>query len=166
MSACVVGLYSATAAGVPVLSRSEVTLLPGVGIDGDRYAEHAGHWSDLKWPDQELTLIDADVAADLGVEPGALRRNIVTRGVLLEELIGVRFRLGEALIEGVRPCDPCHYLETLLGRPGLTRALAGRGGLRARVIEGGRVALGDELTPVGEPSARAGHEAGSLPGAP
>ena len=141
----IVGLYTAPVAGAPVVSQAALHLLPGIGIAGDRYALRTGHWSDPKWPDQELTLVESEVAADLGIPPGELRRNVVMRGVRLDELIGVRFRLGEALLEGVRPCDPCRYLEELLERPGLTRALASRGGLRVRVLAEGRIHVGDQL---------------------
>jgi MOSC domain-containing protein YiiM len=138
------GLFTAAAAGAPVVARDAIEVLPGVGVVGDRYAAHLGHWSDPRWPDQELTMVEAEVAAALAIDAGALRRNVVTRGVRLDELIGARFRVGEATLEGVRPCDPCRHLETLT-RPGLARDLAGRGGLRVRVIVGGRIRLGDAI---------------------
>jgi hypothetical protein len=147
----VVGLYTAACAGAPIVSRTWVDVLPGSGIVGDRYARGLGHWSDPKWPDQELTMLEAEVAEALAIDPGALRRNVVIRGVRLDELIGVRFQISGAVLEGVRPCDPCQYLETLT-RPGVTRALVGRGGLRVRVITSGRIHLGDAivLVPAGE----------------
>lgn len=141
----VAGLYVAARAGAPVEARREVVLVPGVGIPGDRYATRAGYWSDPKWPDQELTLVEAEVAEALGLDPGLLRRNVVTRGVRLHDLVGATFRLGEALVEGVRPCDPCRHLAELAGRPGLVRDLAGRGGLRARIVAEGRVRVGDAV---------------------
>lgn len=140
----VVGLYTAVTAGAPMISHSVVEVRPGLGVVGDRYATGCGYWSDPRWPDQELTLVEAEVAEALNVDAGALRRNVVTRGVRLHELIGVRFRIGEVLLAGVRPCDPCRYLETLT-RPGLARALAGRGGLRARVLTAGRLCVGDAI---------------------
>ena len=138
----VVGLFTAAAAGAPVISHASVEVVPRVGIPGDRYALRLGHWSDPKWPDQELTLVESEVADALAIDAGALRRNVVTHGVRLDSLIGVRFRIGEAVLEGVRPCDPCHYIETLT-RPGLLRDLTGRGGLRVRIVEGGRLRVGD-----------------------
>lgn len=146
----VAGLYVAARAGAPVEPRDEVELVPGVGIPGDRYATRAGYWSDPTWPDQELTLAEAEVAEALGLDPGLLRRNVATRGVRLNDLVGVTFRLGEAVLEGVRPCDPCRHLAELAGRPGLVRDLAGRGGLRARIVAGGRVRLGDAIRVVEE----------------
>jgi MOSC domain-containing protein YiiM len=111
---------------------------------GDRYAHGRGHWSDPQWPDQELTLVEAEVAAALTIEAGLLRRNVVTRGVRLDEFLGVRFRIGDAVLAGVRRCDPCRYLDTLT-RPGLAQALVGRGGLRARIVTGGRLRVGDAI---------------------
>jgi MOSC domain-containing protein YiiM len=122
-------------------------VLPGTGIVGDRYARGLGHWSDSRWPDQELTMLEAEVAEELAIDPDALRRNVVTRDVRLDELIGVRFQIGGAVLEGVRPCDPCSYLETLT-RLGITRALVGRGGLRVRVLTAGRIHRGDAILPL------------------
>jgi len=150
--ALVVGIYTAPYAGAPMEQQGSVVVQPGLGIVGDRY--HAGiargTWSDPRWHDKELTLFEAEVADALGIEPYLARRNVVTRGVTLYGLLGIRFRIGEVLLAGVRPCDPCRYIEQHTGRPGLTRALArGRGGLRTRIIEGGRIRLGDALEVVG-----------------
>ena len=146
----VVGLYTAPFAGAPMEQQGSVVVVPGVGIVGDRYALGTGEWSDPRWKDQELTLFEGEVAEALGIEEYLARRNIVTRGISLYGLIGVRFRLGEALIAGARPCDPCNYIQGLTGVPDLTRSLSrGRGGLRARIIEGGRIRLGDTIEVVG-----------------
>jgi hypothetical protein len=144
MTGRVVGLYTATEAGAPVVSHDAVEVQTGIGITGDRYATGSGYWSDPKWPDQELTLVEAEVADALAIEAGALRRNVVTRGVRLDDLIGRRFRIGDAVIEGVRPCDPCRHIESLT-RPGIARELVGRGGLRARILTSGRLRVGDAV---------------------
>lgn len=141
----IAGIYTALKAGAPITSHATVDLVPGAGIPGDRYATGRGHWSDPKWPDQELTLFEAEIAEALGMDAHLLRRNIVTRGVRLDDLIGARVRVGDAVIEGVRPCDPCRYIELLLDRPGLLKALTARGGLRARVVSGGRISVGDGI---------------------
>jgi MOSC domain-containing protein YiiM len=146
----VVGIYTAPEAGAPMEQQGSVIVVPGVGIVGDRYALHTGKWSDPRWPDQELTLFEAEVADALGIEHYVPRRNLVVRGVSLSGLIGVRFCLGDALLAGVRPCDPCRYIQQLTGVVGLTKALAGeRGGLRARIIEGGKIRLGDTIEVAG-----------------
>jgi hypothetical protein len=146
----VVGIYTAPEAGAPMEQQGSVVVVPGVGIVGDRYALRTGKWSDPKWPDQELTLFEAEVAKELGIEPYVPRRNIVVRGVSLDGLIGTRFRLGDALLAGVRRCDPCRYIQSLTGVPGLTKSLAQeRGGIRARIIEGGKIRLSDTIQVVG-----------------
>ncbi len=141
-------LLIAPRAGAPTVACEEVELVVGKGIAGDRYALGLGHWSDPKWPDQELTLFEAEVAEALGLAPEQLRRNVVTRGVELTTLAGREFCLGEGGVTafGVRACDPCAYIEGFT-RPGAMRELAGfRGGLRARIIRGGIVRLGDAIT--------------------
>ena len=148
--ASVVWMFTSPTAGAPMAQQGSVVVVPGVGIVGDRYALGTGHWSAPRWPDQQLTLFEVEVAEELGCEPYEARRNIVTRGVRLFGLIGVRFRIGGALLAGVRACDPCSYIERLTGRPGLTKQLtSGRGGLRARIIEGGMIRLGDRIEVVG-----------------
>jgi hypothetical protein len=147
MDGTIVALLTAVAAGEPMATRPTVTLVPGVGIAGDRYATKRGLWSDPKWTDQELTLIDEALLDELGLSAEQLRRNIVTRGVRLDDLIGVEFRIGEATLLGVRKCDPCKYIEGFT-RSGLLKELAGRGGLRAHVITGGAITVGERLARV------------------
>ena len=127
-----------------MISHPRVEVVPGAGILGDRYATGRGHWSDPRWPDQELTFVAAEVADELSIDARLLRRNVVTRGVDLEALIGVTFRLGGAVLCGVRRCDPCRYLDSLT-RPGIARALGAHGGLRARILLGGSLSVGDSL---------------------
>ena len=142
----VVGLFTAERAGEPMQAHQTVELVPGLGIPGDRYATKQGFWSDPQWPDQELTLLAAEVADEVGIDAGLLRRNVVTRGVRLPGLIGVTFLMGTAVIEGVRPCDPCGHIQTLTGRAGIYKALNEHGGgLRARIVHGGRVSVGDAI---------------------
>jgi MOSC domain-containing protein YiiM len=143
----VVALYVAPSAGEPVRSPEAVQLVAGVGIVGDRYTTRTGHWSDDRWPDQQLTLVQEEVADELGLSPELLRRNVVTRGVSLAELIGVRFRIGDVAVQGVRTCDPCAYLERLVGRAGLASELGRAGpGLRAAVLTDGRITVGDPVS--------------------
>ena len=134
--AWVSGLYTAASRGAPMRAQAWVDAMPSVGIDGDRYATGLDDWSDPRWPDQELTLVEGEVANDLAIDAGQLRRNIVTRGVRLTDLIGVTFELGRARLIGVRHCDPCRYLDSLTRR-GLHQTLRDRGGLRAHILQGG-----------------------------
>ncbi len=137
------------------MTRTEHLRVTREGIEGDRYRQDSGQGFWRGKGDSALTLIAVadvlDAAAELGtpIDPVALRRNVVTDGVTLTSLIGARFRIGEALLEGERPCDPCMRLERHLGVSGLKAALRGRGGLRAVVVEGGLVRVGDPVVDVG-----------------
>lgn len=142
----IVALGLAREAAAPIEPQAWVDLAAGIGVAGDRYARGVGTWEG--WPDREVTLVEAETADALRIDALALRRNVVTRGVPLATLEGRRFRAGTAILEGVRPCDPCAHLERLTRRPGLLQALAGRGGLRARVVDAGRVAVGDAVEPL------------------
>ena len=144
----VLALFTAPATGQPMESHTDVDVVAGLGIAGDRYATRRGHWSDPRWKDQELTLVGAELLAELGLATAALRRNIVTRGIDLLDLIGLEFAIGGARLAGRRQCSPCAYIERLT-RPGLFAELGGRGGLRAAIIEGGRISVGDEVRIVG-----------------
>lgn len=127
----------------PIEPRDEVTVAVGTGVDGDYHSK--------KKPDgdRQVTLIQAEhfavIAANTGrdsVSPELFRRNIVVRGIELTTLIGRRFRIGEALLEGTGPCTPCSRMDENLGQGGRL-AMKGLGGLTAKVIEPGRIRVGD-----------------------
>jgi MOSC domain-containing protein YiiM len=131
-----------------MVAQSAVVLKAGAGIRGDRYFDGRGTFSD--WPrDHELTLVEAEAleaaAAEYGITftAGETRRNITTRGIALNLLVGRRFRIGDILCEGTRLCHPCAHLELATARGGLARVLANRGGLRARVLGEGEIKIGD-----------------------
>ena len=145
----VIAIFTASAAGCPMEGRAMVDVAPGLGIPGDRYATRTGHWSDPRWKDQELTLIEAEFLEAHGLALDALRRNIVTRGVDLTDLYGLDFAIGSALLRGMRRCAPCKYIERLNARPGLFVEIQDGGGLRARVLQPGAISIGDELRIVG-----------------
>lgn len=128
---------------VPMQVVVEAEGVAGRGLAGDRYASAGGK--------RGVTLIQAEhlpaIAALLGldaVEPELLRRNLVVSGLPLIALKGRRFRLGELLLEGTGPCDPCSRMEQVLGEGGYN-AMRGHGGLTARILEGGRVRIGDAV---------------------
>ena len=76
------------------------------------------------------------------------RRNLVTRGVPLNDLLGVRFQVGPVSLEGVRLCHPCAYLSRLTGQPDLLPPFMNRGGLRARIVNPGMLCVGDRIRPM------------------
>ena len=131
-----------------MLARDRVTALAGIGLEGDRYAERRGHWSPTARRGDQLTLVEAEVVESLAavdgllLQPGETRRNVTTRGIRLDDLIGRRFWLGGALLLGVRRCEPCFYLEGLLDMPVMI-PLVHRAGIRAEIVEGGEIAVGD-----------------------
>jgi MOSC domain-containing protein YiiM len=134
-------------AGDRALAVETARVVAGRGIVGDRYHEGTGTYSGWPGDGRDLTLIAAEALAALAEETGiALRaddtgRNVLTRGVDLDALVGRRFRIGEVLCRGVRPCEPCRLLERRTA-PGVLRGLAGRGGLRADVLRGGVIVVG------------------------
>lgn len=152
-SGTVHGLFTAAESEAPMQARSELNLIPGVGVEGDRYAARRGRFSSPARTGQELTLIEQEaidaVKAEYSIElePGATRRNVVTAGVALNHLVGREFYVGAARVKGVRLNEPCSHLAKLNGIPRLKKALAHRGGLRAQVIEGGVIKVGDRVRP-------------------
>ncbi len=141
---------SATPAG-PTRAIDAALAIPGVGLDGDRYALKQGTFYKPD-PDFELTLIEAEaIEAFLhedGVElsPGDARRNLVTRGVALNHLVGKDFIIGNVRIHGIRLCEPCSHLQKLTGKP-VIKGLLHRGGLRAQILTEGTIHKGDEVVP-------------------
>ena len=142
-------LFTASAAGEPMCSHEAVEVVAGLGVAGDRYATRLGHWSDPQWKDQQLTLVSAELLAELGLPPDGLRRNIVTQGIDLDILVGLEFGIGTARFIGRRVCAPCAYIGRLNSRPGLFRELAGRGGIRVSIEAGGMLSVGDEIRILG-----------------
>lgn len=146
-------VVSGTVAAIAIAARREgpVTLvdaaeaIPACGLAGDRYAAGAGTFPS-PGDGSALTLIAAEVVESFvpPLTPTEHRRNVVTRGVDLDALVGRRFRIGEVLCEGRRPDEPCAHLERLADRP-LLRPLVHRGGLRADVLGAGIVKLGDPI---------------------
>jgi MOSC domain-containing protein YiiM len=150
MGGVVDSVWLAGEAGAALEDVSEALAIAGRGLAGDRYARGLGSFS--RWPGggRAVSLIEAEVieavAAGHGLDlsGGRSRRNIVTRGVRLNELVGKRFRVGGALFRADRLAQPCGYLERRVG-PGLQAALRGRGGLRADVLEAGVIRPGDAV---------------------
>jgi GrpB-like predicted nucleotidyltransferase (UPF0157 family) len=144
-------LYIGAEATKPMTERWEVRALEGKGLEGDRYAVGRGTFSNKAGTGRHVTLIEAEaiaaVAKDKNITADITRRNIVTRGVPLNHLVGSEFRVGEVLLQGMRLCEPCGHLNRLVGDEELKTAFLHRGGLRAEVIEGGRIRVKDAIIP-------------------
>jgi len=113
------------------------------GVVGDRYSRAAGS--------RQVTLLQAEhlaaIASHIGrsdVWPGDLRRNVVTRGINVLALKDKRFRIGSAVLETTGECHPCSRMEEILGVGGYN-AVRGLGGITARIVQSGRVSIGDEI---------------------
>jgi hypothetical protein len=132
--------------------REAVEAVADRGLRGDRYFDGDGIYNEqADLEPSDVTLIEAEALAaaadeygvDLGA--GAHRRNVTTRGVALDALVGERFRVGEAVVEGTGRCEPCGYMAELAAEADAATALDGRGGLDARIVESGTIAVGDEV---------------------
>lgn len=147
----VVGIFISPEAGAEMRSVESVNAVAGRGLEGDRYFEKAGTFTkEVVGSTRECTLVESEAIAALSrdyeteIALGDTRRNIVTSGVPLNHLIGVRFSIGEVTLEGVKLCEPCGHLERLVGQP-IKPGLVHRGGLRARIIESGQIKVGDVI---------------------
>ncbi len=144
------GIYIAADKGEPMQSLQSVRAIPGLGLDGDRYALRRGSLSRWSPSKRQVTLISKEALDELESESGVRlapiesRRNLLVSGVPLNDLRGCRFRVGEVLLEGVRLCQPCKYLERKSGLV-LLPAMIGRGGLRAQVLSEGLLQIGDSV---------------------
>jgi MOSC domain-containing protein YiiM len=128
----------------------QVNAIAGMGLEGDRYYHRTGTYSDKHDESREATFIESEaleaLAGDYKVELKGTesRRNISTRGVALNHLVGKEFKIGEAVFRGIRLCEPCTHLEEVSGKPA-RKGLIHRGGLRAQIVKSGLIHVGDEV---------------------
>ncbi len=143
-------IHIASAAEAPMQAIDRVQAIPGVGLEGDRYALKQGTFFKPE-PDFELTLIEAEALEALKrdynfeVATGECRRNLVTRGAALNHLVGKEFLVGEVKVRGIRLCEPCSHLERLTAQP-VIKGLRHRGGLRAQILSEGWIHVGDVVS--------------------
>ena len=144
------GIFLAAAPGADTFPVEAVGATPGRGLEGDRNYVPPGGSVHEPGSGEDLTLIEAEAVEglreDTGIElgPGGSRRNVVTRDVALNDLVGRRFRVGAVECGGVELCEPCRHLEGLT-EAGVLRGLVHRGGLRADVVSGGTLSVGDPV---------------------
>jgi MOSC domain-containing protein YiiM len=152
--ASVEGIFIAAQAEGPTRAVDAVQAVAGQGLEGDRYFAGDGTFFKDRKSGQDITLIEAEaiegLAREDGIElgPGEARRNVITRGIGLNDLVGRRFTVGDVECVGRRLCDPCSHLEGLT-QPGVLKGLVNRGGLRADVVTGGEIRVGDGVTDLG-----------------
>ncbi len=142
----VVHIFVASKRGAPMSAEPSVEALTDGGLTGDRYIEAKNRRS----PDYQVTLMELEnieaftQATGLPLTPEMPRRNIITRGIRLNGLCGKRFRVGRARFEGLALCEPCSLFAKRTHRDVL-KFFVGKGGLRARIVSGGVIRVGDSI---------------------
>ena len=144
----VISINITPVAAAPLESVDEVRAIPGRGLEGDRYFDDP-----RMEPRRELTLVEAEAIEafrsefkiDFGMD--GTRRNLVTRGVPLNHLVGKEFWIGEVKARGIQLCEPCAKLQTL-SHPKVLPGLLHRGGLRAQILSEGTIRVGEPVKAV------------------
>jgi MOSC domain-containing protein YiiM len=151
MSGEVIDIHITTEAGGAPVHVDRVNAVAGRGLEGDRYFNHTGTYSETPGSGREVTLIAMEEIETLerehGIQlaPGESRRNITTRGVSLNDLVDREFRVGEVTLRGTRLCEPCDYLQKTIGKDGVLKGLVHRAGLRCDIVKGGAISVGDSV---------------------
>lgn len=147
----VVEILIASAPSSPMECRETIQAVPGRGLEGDRYFSGIGTFSPQpQKPDYEVTLIQREhleafqAASALPFTAKDARRNLVSEGVDLNELVGKDFSIGGVRLRGIRLCEPCNHLAKA-GFPAVLRGLVHKGGLRAQILSGGLIRTGDSI---------------------
>jgi MOSC domain-containing protein YiiM len=142
----VVAIYVAPNSAAEMVAVSQVHAFADRGLEGDRFLHDS--WSAVKRPDKAVTLIESEVlelaAKELGLESIAAktRRNLVTRGVPLIDLLDREFTVGGVTMRGVRLFEPCGHLVKVSKLPGIFKALDHRSGLKAAILSDGVIQVG------------------------
>jgi MOSC domain-containing protein YiiM len=139
----------------PMENLVAIDVVVGEGLRGDRYGAGIGaaQFKGRRKPENEVTLIASEAIAaandefNLTIDHLDTRRNLLTAGVPLNELVGKSFRVGAVTLKGLETCEPCGYLQRRTF-PSIKPALKGRGGLRCCVVEGGTICIGDAIVPL------------------
>ena len=151
--ASILGIYIAPSKGAGVMGYPKVSLRAGKGIEGDRYFSQTGknRSNHNGQPDWEITLIESEVIESFNQDKGYsfhesdFRRNLVTQGLRLNDLVGKTFTINNLSFYGVQLCEPCASLQKRLGVRILPE-LVGKGGLRAQIRGNGVIAVGDSIS--------------------
>ncbi len=142
-------IYIAPASAQAMVAVSRVRAFADRGLEGDRFYRES--WSAVKRSDKAVSLIEDEVLAlagrEIAVEAiGILsRRNIVTRGVPLIDLLGREFTIGNVRLRGIRLFEPCGHLVAVTKIPAIFKALEHRSGLKAAVLSDGEIQIGDSV---------------------
>jgi MOSC domain-containing protein YiiM len=150
MQGTIVSIQIAPDAGAPVVTVQDVRAVSGKGLEGDRYFTMNTSDETKHKPDEEVTLVDAEHVEvfsrdyDVAITTCDTRRNIVTRGIELNDLVGKDFLIGDVRFRGHRLCEPCAYLAEIT-TPKILEGLVHKGGLRAQILSDGVIHVGDTI---------------------
>ncbi|HLE15205.1 MAG TPA: MOSC domain-containing protein [Anaerolineales bacterium] len=145
-----IAIFIRPEAGEETTQLPQVHAVPGIGLEGDHYFRQPNKSEKPAHASREVTLIEEEaiqaVVRDYGIpmELGQSRRNLVTRNVPLNHLVGREFQVGEVVLKGIRLCEPCSHLAALT-RKEYQQALVHRGGLRAQILTDGLIRAGDVI---------------------
>jgi MOSC domain-containing protein YiiM len=151
-SGTVTHLHLCPRAYLPMQSQDQIVLIADRGIEGDRYMLETGFYSDKPEIGRQITLFEMETLEalkrdlDIDLAPAEHRRNVTTRGVPLNHLVGKRFKLGETLLEATRLSFPCKHLDEVTGKE-VFNGIVHRSGLNCRIVTGGVVRVGDVIQP-------------------
>jgi MOSC domain-containing protein YiiM len=142
-------IFVAPESGQPMISLPMVRACADRGLEGDRFFRES--WAAVERSDKSVSLIEDEVlelaAKELGVEKVGIlsRRNLVTAGVPLIELLGREFTVGAVRMRGIRLFEPCGHLVAVTKLPGIFKALEHRSGLKAAILSDGIIRTGDAV---------------------
>ena len=148
----VVALFTVDRRAAPMKKVEQLYALAGRGIEGDRYFLGTGTYSKSPEPGRQVTLIKSEVLESLknkleiNVKPEESRRNILTRGIEINDLIGTEFYVGSVRLRAHRITQLCRYLENLLEQPGLYKELWDNGGISCEILSDGVIKERDIIT--------------------
>ena len=146
------GLHVVPRSFLPMRNVDSLKLIAGSGIVGGRHTTGDAFHSDRPEEGRQITFFEAETLEallrehNITLTPKQHRRNVTTRGVPLNHLVGRRFRVGETLVEGMRLSTPCRHIEQITGLS-IFEALIHRAGLNARILTGGSIFLNDPIEP-------------------
>ena len=151
MPATIANIFITPAKSQPLIDVEQVEAVAGRGLVGDRYYLGTGYYSGKPGWGANVSLLAGEAIDAVNTGHGQhfneamLRRNIVTRGIDVEQLIGRKFQIGTAILRGIKRYPPCRHLAELCGAPELIRYLAYCGGIGAEVVVSGVICVGDEI---------------------
>jgi MOSC domain-containing protein YiiM len=146
----ILSIYIRPEAGQPMRAMDQVRAVPGRGLEGDHYYYSSATTDTTQDSSREVTLIELETLQaakrdyELNLELGESRRNLITRNVPLNHLVGKEFQVGDVRLLGLRLCEPCSHLASLTNKP-VIKPLVHRGGLRAKILSEGLIRVGDSV---------------------